>query len=651
MSRVSPRLVSLAIAVALSTAVALAGCSLRPYSNADQPHAALCSVDADLRVLWPQLFPAVRSHSFSSFDRSGGNADGFEGTFATLYQRKNGEYVIFDAVGPGVLQTLWFTGPEEGGEGLDLGKVRFYFDGEPSARIVRQEHALFAGKTPPFLYPLVTNNLKSSGAYVSWARLPFQKRLVITTEKKPRFYAAYYARLPPNTRCESYRAGADWKSWRNQLLSAIEGARSNTKLLAVPLRFRHQGSGVITRLRFAPSATAKAAQLLAARIHIRFDDQARPAIDAPLAMFFGGALGPAHISSLAFRMRKKGAFEVRLPMPFWRSVAIDLIGVDGKLGIAIDKNHYRELRTGYLHTLHRKTALPRRGADVLLADIPRGGKLVASVLAVRPLAPDIKRWWEGDVRVAIDGQTSPAIHGTGIEDDHLAGWSNTLFTHPFTLPMHGEPSARLIEKSGVQYNADIALYRIWPGVSFAGSLRMTMEHGNENQVPASYESLVFYYARPSSGPTLVETDRLDLAAPASRAAHAFTLLGAANRVSFISSFVGEAYLEPRRFTVLEHQGPISFSMAPRAARGCWLRRLYDRALSQRARVWVEGQDLGDWYNADTNDYSRWAEDDIFVPAELLAGRTRIGIQITPVSARDSAPAHWSVVRYSLHCIR
>jgi hypothetical protein len=63
----------------------------------------------DLSLL-PNIYPNVQSYYLSSYDRTGGNDDGFRGTYSQLYVDDNGEHVIFDANGPGCVYNLRFTG-------------------------------------------------------------------------------------------------------------------------------------------------------------------------------------------------------------------------------------------------------------------------------------------------------------------------------------------------------------------------------------------------------------------------------------------------------------------------------------------------------------------------------------------------------------
>ncbi len=147
---------------------------------------------------YPILDPAVQAHYLSSYDRSGGNDDGFDGTYSALYVDAKGEHVIFDVKGPGTLYNLWFTSRVNGWSALGTGRIRFYFDDEASSRIDMDIDELFSGRHPPFAPPHVYHAFESTGGYVSTLPFPFGKRLKITTEKRVGFYNAYYHTYSPD---------------------------------------------------------------------------------------------------------------------------------------------------------------------------------------------------------------------------------------------------------------------------------------------------------------------------------------------------------------------------------------------------------------------------------------------------------------------
>ena len=142
----------------------------------------------DLAAL-PFVYDNVQSYYISSYDRTGGNDDGFRGTYSQLYVQDNGEHVIFDEDGPGCIYNFWFTGDDQR---LHWGKIRIYVDGQETPAFESPDEKLFLGESAPFVEPLVTDSFVSSGGFSCSAPIPFQKHLKITTEKAVGFYNIYY---------------------------------------------------------------------------------------------------------------------------------------------------------------------------------------------------------------------------------------------------------------------------------------------------------------------------------------------------------------------------------------------------------------------------------------------------------------------------
>ena len=130
--------------------------------------------------------------------------------------------------------------------------------------------------------------------------------------------------------------------------------------------------------------------------------------------------------------------------------------------------------------------------------IKGAGAVIGQVMTVEPVKPDRKRWWEGDMRIYIDGEEKPRFHGTGHEDEYQGGWSNFWLTNPYSLPLFGQPKTTdLIDVFG-QVNGSTTAYRFWPGkIHFKKSITISTEHGNHNDTPANYSSLVYYYYVPN----------------------------------------------------------------------------------------------------------------------------------------------------------
>ena len=72
----------------------------------------------------PQLKESVAVGSISSYDRTGGNDDGFSGKYSFIRKDPEG-LVLADLKGPGVIYRVWTPTPSD-----DL--LEFLFDGETS---------------------------------------------------------------------------------------------------------------------------------------------------------------------------------------------------------------------------------------------------------------------------------------------------------------------------------------------------------------------------------------------------------------------------------------------------------------------------------------------------------------------------------------
>jgi hypothetical protein len=584
---------------------------------------------------WPRLRFGTESRQFSSFDRAGGNDDGFAGTYSELYADANGEHVIFDAVGPGRLNTLWFTSAVSGDAPLGLGRVRFYFDDADVPKLEVDADRLFSGAAPGFPSSLVFDNHHSTGGYVSYVPIAYATRLKITTERKPAFYSAQYDTFPVDAVPETDASEAA-ASFGAPVVDDDGGDGDE-----VPLSFERVGPGLVTRLVFRPDGAPTREALRAARVRLTWEDEPTPAVDVPADTFFGSALGEAPVSSVAFSMAP-GRWVNRMPMPFWRRVRVEIVGVAGRLFLRVEQNPYEERSAAHLRAVWREERPTASADDFEYVHFEGAGRLVATVLGVEP--PDAardKQWWEGDLRSYADGRRTPGIQGTGYEDDHFGGWSNEFFSTPFSLPLHGEPRVVLGDRNG-QYNGDVSLYRLWPGISFATELRHGVEHGTGNNRAVGMSAATFLYAEPRA--RAEETDRLDLCDADARVAHQFISIGQSRLSTSTSTFEGRdrAQLTHCHLTVT---GTSAFLLTVRkTGPGFWLRRWFDQSQGrQSATVHVANQRVGRWLVAESNASARWAERDFFVPASFTLGADRVLIAIEPDT--DPASVPWDAAEY------
>ncbi|NQT59441.1 MAG: DUF2961 domain-containing protein [Bacteroidetes bacterium] len=96
---------------------------------------------------------------------------------------------------------------------------------------------------------------------------------------------------------------------------------------------------------------------------------------------------------------------------------------------------------------------------------------------------------EGDDMIFIDGETwPPTMHGTGLEDYFNAAWCPT---EKFDSLYHGIT----VTPDGPHWSGKISFYRfhIEDPVHFAKSIRVTIEHGHNNNRSDDYSSTAYWY--------------------------------------------------------------------------------------------------------------------------------------------------------------
>ncbi|MFN8060464.1 MAG: glycoside hydrolase family 172 protein [Vicinamibacterales bacterium] len=618
---------------------------------------------------YPVLTDDAQMLYLSSYDRTGGNDDGFDGTYSALSVDSRGEHVIFDARGPGCVYTLWFTSRVDGWSGLDWGRLRLYFDDEAMPRVDVDANELFAGATPPFVAPFVYGPFTSTGGHLLQMPLPFARRLRITTERRAGFYNLSYQLFAADRPVTTWTGREDGTTvariWSQPGMRprsyASTAMRSGTLELPAPLMpdgdmvpqrgtlTTIDGPGVVTALTVRPLFPLTAFELNHLWLRAYWDGESAPSIDAPLGSFFGSGLGEADVRAVPLGMSPSGQYYCFLPMPFWTSARFEIVNETPrpmpKLRWTIDVTPPGELgyareRVGAFKARYHREWPTREGRDYTLLDTTGRGVYVGQVMTVEPLRPEVKRWWEGDLRMYVDGRRHPALQGTGHEDEYLGGWSNEWLMNPYSLPMHGEPKTTDLTQVDFQWSAATTVYRFFAtGVPYASKLLVSTEHGVDNGVPAMYSSVAYYYERPE---TMTMADALEIGDASDEARHHYATTPAAPPRTMTSRFEAMHGASDMTDSGRDVTGRSRFTLSvPATSRALRLRRLFDQAQAQDADVFVDGRPAGRWYTAATNGTRRWADADFILPA-AAAGRSSIEVEIRPL-----AGAAWSEFRYEL----
>ncbi|HBO43944.1 MAG TPA: hypothetical protein DD670_08440, partial [Planctomycetaceae bacterium] len=201
-----------------------------------------------------------------------------------------------------------------------------------------------------------------------------------------------------------------------------------------------EGPGVITHIWFTinqfttifgepPRGRARGREVL---IRIYWDGREKPDVEAPLTDFFAQPFGKhVAVNSAPIMVEDGDSYNCYWRMPFHKSARIEVVNQSksplSALFYAVDwiKKDSLPASTMYFCARYRQEFPTKRDStrpdtEYLILDTEGAGYYVGTVLSVRSRSPD---WFgEGDIRMAIDGEKTPSIWGTGTEDYFLSAW-------------------------------------------------------------------------------------------------------------------------------------------------------------------------------------------------------------------------------------
>jgi hypothetical protein len=297
----------------------------------------------------------------------------------------------------------------------------------------------------------------------------------------------------------------------------VQIAPGETKTLA-----EISGAGVIRRFYFAPLSSDRM-RYRKMILRIYWDGQRDPCVEVPLGDFFGSGLGTLrYFHSVAMdvnpgiRSSDFDAMVSYLPMPFAKGARITLEN-DGDMNDLIVWYHFDYEKypdgklpphTGRFHAQWRRvpntpvaTGIPKNtqlGANTsrnitgdsnyFILDATGHGNFVGLYLTVDNIAGG---WYgEGDDMIFVDGQKWPPTYpGSGHEEVFNAGccpdeefWG--LYTGFYLIENHNAP-----------FGGKNQMYRFYVNdpVRFQKSIRVTIEHGHDNNFENDYTSTAFWY--------------------------------------------------------------------------------------------------------------------------------------------------------------
>jgi hypothetical protein len=459
--------------------------------------------------LLPRLKQSIKVGLVSSYDRTGGNDDGFSGKYSFL-RKEPGGLVLAEFEGPGAITRIHTPTPTE-----DV--VEFYFDGETTARLSLKVIELFDGSRPPFVAPLAIYGV---GGYTSYVPLTFAKSCKIVLKADSfQFYDINYAVFPAGTEVETYadppsadflakvgRAADLFKRAGSDIGDAVAppGALLSTARVQASLApggrvllYKSSKPGRIVGLRIRPAAALAGAER---DIVLRafWDGAAEPAVDCPVGDFFGASFGEPATRSLLLGTTADDVDYCYFPMPFRRLARIELVSerpagspaveveaevVTSAIRLTTDEGRF------YAHWRRENPCTEGRPYTYLRTT--GRGHVVGVILQAQGLESGHTGFFEGDDRAVIDGEL--AVPGTGSEDSFNGGWYDVpgRWETRTSLPLSG-----CLDYKKPQARTGGYRFMLTDSYAYAKSIDYTIEHGPEgNAVPTDYASVVFFYSQ------------------------------------------------------------------------------------------------------------------------------------------------------------
>jgi hypothetical protein len=377
-----------------------------------------------------------------------------------------------------------------------------------------------------------------------------------------------------------------------------------------------------------------------------FDNETNPSVYAPIGSFFAmGQFAAYSTRGLPVGMDASNNMYVYFPMPFASRALVQLISHRS----AVTTNIYFETRhkpftdsftnVGCFKTQFRSETPTTNGADILMLDAVGTGHLVGVVESM--MGPTDRSYLEGDERIYVDDNESPAIYGTGTEDFYNGGW---YFDHGlFTQPTHGN-TAHVADT-----NFDrTAAYRLFmqDAVPFRRHIRVGIEHGSGDVVSENVWTLAYYYYQPAARAVL--TDQLDVDKTASETAHAYSIntqtWNGSRTYSYDGNFDNVNITDDGR----AHRGFSQFTMSLQPTNaGAILRRRFDQGVAnQTANVYADGALVGVWYQGGYEDIHNWRDQDFMIPASFTSGKSSTRIKVQFLSSSND----WNEFTYSIYTL-
>lgn len=588
--------------------------------------------------------PSWITRSVTSHDEYGHNGDGQGSPYPREWVGFTHYYKIFHAVGEGRITRIWLTFLKDEMQRLDE-ELLIQADGEILFQGTARD--LFEGRGP-WKSPLVLGFQESSGAFLSYAPIPFAKEAKILWKAKPKYFQVTYRQGAGSSQGPSADQVSEFMSDRWW---------EKGEALGVPASFGVSGS--------QSAVIAKGPALLTDfQLNLKNGDPSKLKIRVgneepiPAAFFFG--LGTEPRSGEAFRWSPVASavhavdpstrtLRTRLPIPLREGESIELLAnggvVEGNARFTQGEISKERLSRVKLLTHFREQWSPGAPGTMEVIKDDRALQYVSLIEEIKDGNVGDRFYLEGDEMIRTDGMEYPIQHGTGTEDYFNGGW---YFLGAHSNPFAGQPlfvvSPDHPNWSDAHFEHGLYRHHILDPIVSRSGFRFGFEAGDIGAyVKAHYRFLSLAYAFDQGrkvGTVTVDADQ-----------------GSVDRRA--TSYVVDSAFDAERGSPLlvkrmrKHQGVSKFRAAcpggDARPDGAFLTRTYDASSGEQvALLKVNAREAGMLSAMTLNSGRKLAQDGIWLDlAGFDCDRGFIEIEIWA----DRSPSDWTEAEYKIDFYR
>ncbi|MGD9126709.1 MAG: DUF2961 domain-containing protein [Planctomycetia bacterium] len=473
-----------------------------------------------------------RTYMASSYDREGGNYD-----WGNYERIENGDGVVLDVTGPGAITRIWSANPR--------GLLRIYLDDaekpvvEEDFRKFLHREPLSMGKGDPAMQLL--NQDGKPGGYTTYDVIPFKKRCKVVLVKAPKVYYQFnYVlfdkphEMPAFTIDQKEKSSDEYEKIQSNLLWSRRSLRScnqyATKTGTIKLAsgakkviFDEKGPLTIRQIGFSVKwpKDEKKAKHLKEKLQLRgyWDDDLKipnleglrnPSIKSPLAYFFMDFGGLENYDT-ALIVKVDNGYGARFPMPVRQRAVLELIN-DSVLDIeeltyciVYEPNEKWDPTLAHFKAIYHsedgtfgtdngdyQDVMLRRNQNEaenypVLRTWGEGHFVGCCFFVDWKEMPFERASCESDEAVFVDGDPKRMMWGTGNEDYLNDAWG---FHKASGLLSGGVCKKDARSSFGYRFH-------ISDTITFKKRLAFTLEHGSSNNCTGRYQSVGYYYVKPT----------------------------------------------------------------------------------------------------------------------------------------------------------